>query len=106
MFNIKTFLIFFYITNFLISETLAGYIFISNEGSDNITVINLETYEIISNIDGGKRPRDMKVIADKLNEGWEIVDFDILYKTGNISRVSMIQQPQGWIVHMKRRVKK
>ena len=65
MFNIKTFLIFFYITNFLISETLAGYIFISNEGSDNITVINLETYEIISNIYGGKRPRDMKVIADK-----------------------------------------
>ena len=45
-----------------ISSTLGGQIFISNEGSDNITVIDLNTYEIISNIKSGKRPRDMKII--------------------------------------------
>lgn len=38
----------------------AGYIFVSNENSDTVTVLNLKTKEIIKNIDTGGRPRDLK----------------------------------------------
>ena len=58
-----TFLIFIIV--FSISNVPAGYIFISNEGSDNITVIDLDTYKILANIESGKRPRDMKIIPEK-----------------------------------------
>lgn len=58
------------------------------------------------NLVQGGEGNEMKVIADKLNEGWEIVELDVLYKTGSVSGVSMLQQPEGWIVHMQRKIKK
>ena len=54
-----------FISNILISNSFAGKIIISNEGSDNISIIDLDTYEIISNIESGKRPRDMKILKNK-----------------------------------------
>ena len=54
-----------FIICFSTNNVLAGYIFISNEGSDNITVIDLDTYKILANIESGKRPRDMKIIPEK-----------------------------------------
>ena len=40
----------------------AETILISNEGSDNITIIDLKSYEVLATINGGKRPRDMHYI--------------------------------------------
>ena len=54
-----------FIICFSTNNVLAGYIFISNEGSDNITVIDLDTHKILANIESGKRPRDMKIIPEK-----------------------------------------
>ena len=42
----------------------AGKVVISNEGSDNITIIDLNTYEILNTIDSGNRPRDMHFIPE------------------------------------------
>jgi hypothetical protein len=58
------------------------------------------------NLVAGEQGNEMKVIADKLNEGWEIVDFEILYQTAAVGGVTMYQNPEEWIVHMKRKVKK
>ena len=47
---------------FILSHDIeAGYIFVSNENSDTVTVLNLKTKEIIKNIDTGGRPRDLKL---------------------------------------------
>ena len=61
----QTIIFFIFIISFTISNVLAGYIFISNEGSDNITVVDLDTYKILANIESGKRPRDMRIIPEK-----------------------------------------
>lgn len=42
----------------------ADRVVISNEGSDNITVIDLNTFEVLDTIDGGDRPRDMHYIPE------------------------------------------
>ena len=65
LYIISCFLLTLFISNTLISSSFAGKIIISNEGSDNISIIDLDTYQIISNIESGKRPRDMKILKDK-----------------------------------------
>jgi PQQ-dependent catabolism-associated beta-propeller protein len=42
----------------------ADNIVVSNEGSDNITIISLDTFEILNTIESGNRPRDMHLIKD------------------------------------------
>ena len=79
--------------------------FISSEDGDR-RLNNISRGTKGWNLVQGGEGNEMKVIADKLNEGWEVIDLDVLYKTGNISGVSMLQQPQGWIVHLKRKIKK
>ena len=44
----------------------ADRIVISNEGSDNITIIDLNTYEILNTIESGDRPRDMHYIPEPI----------------------------------------
>ena len=41
----------------------ADRVVISNEASDDITIIDLNTYEILNTIEGGNRPRDMHYIS-------------------------------------------
>lgn len=43
----------------------ADYIFVSNENSDTITILNEKNKSIIKNINTGGRPRDMKFSKDK-----------------------------------------
>ncbi len=50
---------------FISFSCIADNVFISNEGSDNITVLNLDTYEIIDTIDSGNRPRDMHYLPNQ-----------------------------------------
>ena len=50
---------------FLSYKSFAGVIYISNEGSDNITVIDLNTLTIIDTIEGGDRPRDMHYLKEQ-----------------------------------------
>jgi len=42
-----------------------GYIFVSNEGSHDVTVIDGESFKVIKTIATGQRPRDMRWNADK-----------------------------------------
>lgn len=42
-----------------------GYIFVSNEGDDTVTVLDGETFETIRTVPTGQRPRDMRWNADK-----------------------------------------
>ena len=50
---------------FSINNSNAKYIFISNENSDNITILNESDKKIIKTIKTGGRPRDMKFSLDK-----------------------------------------
>ena len=54
----------------------------------------------------GGEGNEMKLIANKLNEGWEIVQMNQLEKGVSVSGTSLGNFPVGWIVHFKRRVKK
>ena len=54
----------------------------------------------------GGEGNEMKLIANKLNEGWEIVQMNQLEKGVSVSGTSLGDFPVGWIVHFKRRVKK
>tara|TARA_E500000075_G_scaffold132158_1_gene143745 strand:+ start:68 stop:565 length:498 start_codon:yes stop_codon:yes gene_type:complete len=105
-----------------------GILWIKNEtmlASKRQSKTGMIYWDFISSNDGDKRlnnisPRvkkdwnlvqdgegnEMKLIANKLNEGWQIVDFDVHYQTGNVVGVSVLQQPIGWIVHMQRKVQK
>ena len=60
-------IIIFIILNFFIflSTVQSKYIFVSNENSDTITVLNKDK-KIIKTIKTGGRPRDMKFSLDKL----------------------------------------
>ena len=53
---------------------------------------------------------EMKVIADKLNEGWEIVDFKTITEEGSMNLygagMTRTLDPERWVIHMKRKVKK
>ena len=42
-----------------------GYIFVSNEASNNVSVIDGKSFEVIKTIETGERPRDMRWNADK-----------------------------------------
>tara|TARA_B100000686_G_scaffold86786_1_gene93651 strand:+ start:3950 stop:4942 length:993 start_codon:yes stop_codon:yes gene_type:complete len=46
-------------------KAFTGTIYISNEESDNITVIDLDTLEIIDTIESGDRPRDMHYLIEE-----------------------------------------
>ena len=48
-----------------ISSLKAKMIFVSNEGSDTVTVIDSNKLEIIKTINTGGRPRDMRISPDK-----------------------------------------
>ena len=64
--NIFKFIIFsliFSIINF--SKLEAKYIFVSNENSDTIAVLDLKDKSIVKIINTGGRPRDMKFSLDK-----------------------------------------
>ena len=73
-------------------STHAETILISNEGSDNITVIDLKTYEIIATIDSGNRPRDMHyvaksnslLVAASEDDTINIIDMNTLKIIGNL----------------------
>ena len=54
----------------------------------------------------GGEGNEMTLIANKLNEGWEIVQMNQLEKGVSVSGTSLGAFPVGWIVHFKRRVKK
>ena len=49
---------------FLSKSLLANYIFVSNENSDTISVIDAKSKVIIKNIKTGGRPRDLKISND------------------------------------------
>ena len=55
----------FIILNSAISAKDTGLIFVSNEKSHEIIVIDPETYEIIKSIKTSKRPRDLEWNSDK-----------------------------------------
>lgn len=42
-----------------------GYIFVSNESDDTVSVVDGETFEIVKTVATGQRPRDMRWNADK-----------------------------------------
>ena len=42
-----------------------GYIFVSNEGSNTVSVIDGENFAVIKTIETGEHPRDMRWNADK-----------------------------------------
>ena len=48
-----------------ISSLKAKMIFVSNEGSDTVTIIDSNKLEIIKTINTGGRPRDMRISPDK-----------------------------------------
>ena len=48
-----------------INSLSAKMVFVSNEGSDTITIIDSNKLEIIKTISTGGRPRDMRISPDK-----------------------------------------
>ena len=69
-----------------------GYIFVSNEASHNVSVIDGETFEVIKTIETGERPRDMRWTPDKTkllvaasgDDRIEIIDVASLEVVGTI----------------------
>ena len=65
---------------------------ISNEGSDNITIIDLNTYEILNTIESGDRPRDMHyipgtnhlLVAASEDDTINVIDMKTLKMIGNL----------------------
>jgi hypothetical protein len=48
----------------------------------------------------------MTLIANKLNEGWEIVQMNQTTLSLSVGGYQFGEPTTGWIVHLKRRVKK
>ena len=46
---------------------------------------------------------EMTLIANKLNEGWEIVQMNLLEKGVSLGGTSLGETPVGWVVHLKRK---
>ena len=69
-----------------------GYIFVSNEASNNVTVIDGESFEVVKTIETGERPRDMRWNADKTkllvaasgDDRIEVIDVATLEVAGTI----------------------
>ena len=61
--------LFLLLLTFLIAVSLkpaySDYIFVSNENSDSITILDQKNKKIIKSISTGGRPRDMKFSKDK-----------------------------------------
>ncbi|MAJ24579.1 MAG: hypothetical protein CMP36_03620 [Rickettsiales bacterium] len=83
IFKVK-FLIFATFVSILMSNKVnAKYIFVSNENSDTVTVLNSADKKIIKTIKTGGRPRDIKISNDKskiyvvVSEENHIVEIDI-----------------------------
>jgi len=72
--------------------TKADKIVISNEGSDNITIIDLNSFEILNTIDSGNRPRDMHyiqetdslLVAASEDDTINVIDMKTLQIIGNL----------------------
>src|SRR6056300_1749387 len=77
---------------FICFGTKADKIVISNEGSDNITIIDLNSFEILNTIDSGNRPRDMHyiqetdslLVAASEDDTINVIDMKTLQIIGNL----------------------
>jgi len=87
------FVIFSSIIILLISLNVkADRVVISNEGSDNITIIDLNSYEILNTIESGDRPRDMHyipgtnhlLVAASEDDTINVIDMKTLKMIGNL----------------------
>ena len=80
----------------------------SNDGDRRLNNISFNTKGW--NLLQGGEGNEMKIIADKLNDGWEIIDFNLRSESGSIgingARMGRTLDPEAWIIHMKRKIKK
>ncbi len=81
------------------------YYFLSSNDGD-IRLNNIPNAIKKWNLLLGGEGNEMKLISDKLNEGWEIINMEQSYTSVSVSGTSLGPAANGWIVHFKRKIKK